>query len=243
MAQFVSGTPSVYQPIIAAAAATYGVPTLLLSALLKQESGFDPNAVSLTGAEGIAQFEPGTAASLGVNPNDPTSAINGAAKLLAQLQQQFGSWGLALAAYNAGAGAVQSAGNSVPNNGQTPAYVEDIASMLGLASVGGPAGAVAAIDSAMGSGVGGAIGGAVSNATGVGPAITQAEQTAQSWLTRFAWMALAAVLIWVGLFLLVFSGAMSHFGSGAHGAVAGAHGSSSATAGDQVEDDAAGVVE
>ncbi|HEY3991782.1 MAG TPA: lytic transglycosylase domain-containing protein [Ktedonobacteraceae bacterium] len=77
---------------------------------IQQESGFNPNAGSPAGAEGIAQFMPGTAASMGVNPYDPSSALPGAARLMAGLAAQFGgNYSKALAAYNAGPGAVQSA--------------------------------------------------------------------------------------------------------------------------------------
>jgi soluble lytic murein transglycosylase-like protein len=77
---------------------------------IQQESGFNPNAGSPAGAEGIAQFMPGTAASMGVNPYDPSSALPGAARMMASLAAQFGGdYSKALAAYNAGSGAVQSA--------------------------------------------------------------------------------------------------------------------------------------
>ena len=77
---------------------------------IQQESGFNPNAGSPAGAVGIAQFMPGTAASMGVNPYDPSSALPGAARLMAGLASQFGGdYAKALAAYNAGPGAVQSA--------------------------------------------------------------------------------------------------------------------------------------
>lgn len=77
---------------------------------IQQESGFNPNAGSPAGAEGIAQFMPGTAASMGVNPYDPSSALPGAARLMAGLAAQFGGdYAKALTAYNAGPGAVQSA--------------------------------------------------------------------------------------------------------------------------------------
>jgi soluble lytic murein transglycosylase-like protein len=77
---------------------------------IQQESGFNPTAGSPAGAEGIAQFMPGTAASMGVNPYDPSSALPGAARMMASLAAQFGGdYSKALAAYNAGSGAVQSA--------------------------------------------------------------------------------------------------------------------------------------
>jgi soluble lytic murein transglycosylase-like protein len=77
---------------------------------IQQESGFNAGAGSPAGAVGIAQFMPGTAASMGVNPYDPSSALPGAARMMAGLASQFGGdYRKALAAYNAGAGAVNSA--------------------------------------------------------------------------------------------------------------------------------------
>ena len=77
---------------------------------IQQESGFNPSAGSPAGAEGIAQFMPGTAASMGVNPYDPASALPGAARMMAGLAAQYGGdYSKALAAYNAGGGAVNAA--------------------------------------------------------------------------------------------------------------------------------------
>jgi len=77
---------------------------------IQQESGFNAGAGSPAGAVGIAQFMPGTAANLGVNPYDPSSALPGAARMMAGLASQFGGdYRKALAAYNAGGGAVNSA--------------------------------------------------------------------------------------------------------------------------------------
>jgi soluble lytic murein transglycosylase-like protein len=77
---------------------------------IQQESGFNPNATSPSGAVGIAQFMPATAASMGINPHNPAQALNGAARMMAGLSRQFGgNYAKALAAYNAGGGAVQSA--------------------------------------------------------------------------------------------------------------------------------------
>ncbi len=76
------------------------------------ESGFNPYAESPAGAEGIAQFEPATAAGLGIDPFNPTQALKGAAQYMARLAAQFGgSYAKAAAAYNAGSGAVQNAIN------------------------------------------------------------------------------------------------------------------------------------
>jgi hypothetical protein len=77
------------------------------------ESGFNPNAVSPSGAVGIAQFLPSTAAGQGVNPWDPVSALRGAARLMASYAAQYGgNYAMALAAYNAGGGTVNYAVNA-----------------------------------------------------------------------------------------------------------------------------------
>ena len=128
---FVAGTPAQYQGMIQAAATKCGVSTMLLSAMLKVESGFNPTAVSPAGAIGIAQFMPGTASKYGVNPWDAASSIDGMAHYVSDLQHQFGSWELAVAAYNAGPGAVSAAGNAVPNFTETQRYVENILNLIG----------------------------------------------------------------------------------------------------------------
>lgn len=100
-----------YWDIAWQAATYYGINPNLFERQINQESGFNPWALSPAGAEGIAQFMPATAASMGVNPWDPVSALWGAARLMAQLNNQFGNYAMALAAYNAGPGAVQYAIN------------------------------------------------------------------------------------------------------------------------------------
>jgi hypothetical protein len=80
------------------------------------ESGFNPNALSPGGAEGIAQFEPGTAAGLGIDPFNPTEALQAAAQMMARYYHQYGDYAKALAAYNAGSGSLQSAINSCGSN-------------------------------------------------------------------------------------------------------------------------------
>jgi hypothetical protein len=127
---FVQGTPDWIQNTIQKAAEKYNIPTMLLSALLKQESGFNPNAKSPAGAEGIAQFMPATAKGMGVNPYDPESAIMGAAKYLRQSWDQFGKPELALAAYNAGGGAVNQYGG-IPPYKETQNYVKSVMEMAG----------------------------------------------------------------------------------------------------------------
>lgn len=101
-----------YWDIAWQAATYYGINPNLFERQINQESGFNPWAYSPAGAEGIAQFMPATAASMGVNPWDPVSALWGAARLMSQLNNQFGNYAMALAAYNAGPGAVQYAINA-----------------------------------------------------------------------------------------------------------------------------------
>jgi len=89
---------------ISAAASETGLPVGFLARLLWTESGFHSAATSPAGAEGVAQFMPQTAALRGLaDPRDPIQAIGHAARLLVDLDRQFGNLGLAAAAYNAGA--------------------------------------------------------------------------------------------------------------------------------------------
>ncbi len=102
-----SFVPARYRAPIERSAARWNVSGALLAAQLMAESGFDAGAVSPAGAQGIAQFMPGTAASYGLrNPFDPEAAIDAQAHLMSDLLRQFRSVPLALAAYNAGPGAV-----------------------------------------------------------------------------------------------------------------------------------------
>jgi hypothetical protein len=88
---------------LVAAAQANGLPVAFFSNLIWQESRFHPNAVSRAGALGIAQFMPKTAAAVGLeNPLDPAQALPASARLLANLNREFGNLGLAAAAYNAG---------------------------------------------------------------------------------------------------------------------------------------------
>ena len=96
--------------------------------MAKAESNYNAVAVSPAGARGLMQLMPGTARSLGVDPNDPTQAVNGAARLLSGLIKQFdGRVDLALAGYNAGPGAVQRYGG-VPPYSETRSYVQRVTS-------------------------------------------------------------------------------------------------------------------
>lgn len=104
-----------YVGVAQQAALNAGIPASLFIRQINQESGFNPYARSWAGAIGIAQFMPGTAASLGINPYNPYQSLSAAARLMASYNRQYGSYAAALGAYNAGPGAVNrafSCGNS-----------------------------------------------------------------------------------------------------------------------------------
>ena len=113
-----------YAAQITQAAQANGIDPALLAGLIKQESGFNPNAGSGAGARGLTQLMPGTARGLGVtNVLDPAQSIQGGAKYLkAQLDAFGGDVTKALAAYNAGPGAVKRFGG-VPPYSETQNYV------------------------------------------------------------------------------------------------------------------------
>ena len=120
-----AGVP--YANLFTQAANRYGVDASLLAAVASQESSFNASAVSPAGAQGLMQFMPATAKGLGVNPLDPNSAIDGAARYLSSLTKQFGSTELALAAYNAGPGTVTRYGG-IPPYAETQNYVRAVMS-------------------------------------------------------------------------------------------------------------------
>jgi hypothetical protein len=113
---------------LAKAAAAHDLPLDFFVRLIRQESNFDPNSVSHAGAQGIAQFMPGTARWRGLaDPFEPLQSLYESARWLRELREQFGNLGLAAAAYNAGPGRVQDwlAGRGgLP--GETRAYVRII---------------------------------------------------------------------------------------------------------------------
>ena len=111
-----------YLEVAKAAARKHGVPEDLFLRLIQQESGWNPGAKSNKGATGLAQLMPGTARKLGVDINDPGQNLEGGARYLAMMHAKFGSWRLALAAYNAGPGAVEK-NNGVPPYAETTNYV------------------------------------------------------------------------------------------------------------------------
>ncbi|SFP24144.1 Cell wall-associated hydrolase, NlpC family [Geodermatophilus dictyosporus] len=118
-----AGVP--YADLFTSAGARHGVDPALLAAVAKVESGFDSSAVSPAGATGLMQFMPATARGLGVDPSDPASSVDGAARYLRQLTDRFGSTDLALAAYNAGPGTVARYGG-IPPYEETRSYVRRV---------------------------------------------------------------------------------------------------------------------
>ena len=119
-----AGTP--FAGLFESAGSRHGVDPALLAAVAKQESAFNPQAVSSAGAQGLMQLMPATADGLGVrNSFDPTQAVDGAARLLRDLIQDFGRVDLALAAYNAGPGAVHRYGG-IPPYPETQRYVPSV---------------------------------------------------------------------------------------------------------------------
>ena len=114
-----------YLNMARAAAVRHGIPEDLFLRLIQQESGWNANARSHKGALGLAQLMPGTARYLGVDPHNVAENLEGGARYLRAQYNTFGTWRLALAAYNAGPGAVQKHGG-VPPFRETQNYVRII---------------------------------------------------------------------------------------------------------------------
>ena len=121
-----TGTPD---PVLVSLAGYYadgfGLDERLVQAVVMAESGFCPTAVSRKGAVGLGQLMPGTAAAVGVNPWDPAQNLWATARYLREQYDTFGSWPLALAAYNAGPGNVVKYGG-VPPFDETQDYVRSV---------------------------------------------------------------------------------------------------------------------
>lgn len=125
----VSGRVAAWAPQFAAAEAKNGLPSGLLAAVCQQESGGNARAVSPAGAQGLMQIMPATAAGMGIDPMDPEQAIRAAGRILGRNLREFGTVPLALAAYNAGAGAVHQYGG-IPPYDETQNYVRRITATL-----------------------------------------------------------------------------------------------------------------
>ncbi|HET8748814.1 MAG TPA: lytic transglycosylase domain-containing protein [Ramlibacter sp.] len=131
------------QPQVREAAREHGIELALLQALIATESGFDPGAVSPKGAIGLMQVMPATAERYGVSGDarapverklkDPRTNLRAGARYLRDLLRMFpGRLELALAAYNAGEGAVQKAGNRIPNYPETKNYVRTVMQLYAM---------------------------------------------------------------------------------------------------------------
>ncbi len=117
--------PGPYLELARSAAVRHGVPEQLFVRLVRQESGWNPKARSHKGAIGLAQIMPETARYLRIDPHSPRANLEGGARYLSEQYRRFGSWRLALAAYNAGPEAVERHGG-VPPYRETQGYVRAI---------------------------------------------------------------------------------------------------------------------
>jgi soluble lytic murein transglycosylase-like protein len=114
-----------YDDIIKRVAAKYGVDEDLVHAVMQAESDYDPSCHSSAGAMGLMQIMPETAKAYGVNPWDPAQNIEGGVRELREKLDRWGQVDLALAAYNAGSGAVQRY-HGIPPYRETQAYVKRV---------------------------------------------------------------------------------------------------------------------
>lgn len=123
-----TGAPAAFRELVERTAQRYGVDPALVDAVIRAESGYDPQATSPAGAAGLMQLMPTTARGLGVSdPYDPAQNVEGGVRYLRGLLDRFGDVQLALAAYNAGPGAVLRYGG-LPPYPETRAYVQRVLS-------------------------------------------------------------------------------------------------------------------
>ncbi|MBL4918300.1 lytic transglycosylase domain-containing protein [Szabonella alba] len=123
VARFRGSYKGEYLDIAKGAARKHAVPEDLFLRLVQQESGWNPGAVSHKGATGLAQLMPDTARLLRVKIDDPHQNLEGGARYLRMMYDRFGSWRLALAAYNAGPAAVEKH-SGIPPYAETKNYVK-----------------------------------------------------------------------------------------------------------------------
>jgi hypothetical protein len=134
-------TPSQVQALVTQYANQYGVDPALALAVAKTESGFNPNAVSPAGAIGTMQLMPSTAASLGVDPNNPTQNIQGGVEYLSRLLAQYGGDpAMALWAYNAGPGRVAAGVMPAETQNYIPTVMASMNQFSGAGSSPAPSG-------------------------------------------------------------------------------------------------------
>ncbi|MEM8731828.1 MAG: lytic transglycosylase domain-containing protein [Pseudomonadota bacterium] len=114
-----------YYDLALSAARKHAIPEAIFLNLVQQESNWNPNAISPKGAIGLAQLMPRTAKQLRVDPTVPHENLDGGARYLARQYRKFGTWKLALAAYNAGPQAVKKH-KGIPPFKETMNYVEKI---------------------------------------------------------------------------------------------------------------------
>ncbi|MCU0668710.1 MAG: lytic transglycosylase domain-containing protein [Myxococcota bacterium] len=119
-------SPAAYDQLIARIAARHGLPAAMVKAVVKAESNFQPHARSHKGAQGLMQLMPATAEDMGVDdPFEAEDNVQGGSRYLRAMYERFGDWEHALAAYNAGPGAVERFGG-IPPYAETRQYVERV---------------------------------------------------------------------------------------------------------------------